>query len=91
MQTPLPRQQQKQAIDWQPILDQMIEDPRHRTPAYPGDLKVILLRHAGMTHHPKGEATYQLAREIARLTTCCDPEITYWFSRLVELMDNSAE
>jgi regulator of protease activity HflC (stomatin/prohibitin superfamily) len=24
--------------------------------------------------------------QIARLTTCCDPEITYWFSRLVELV-----
>ncbi|WP_197064732.1 hypothetical protein [Leptolyngbya sp. KIOST-1] len=91
MQTPLPHRRSKQAIDWQPILDQMIEDPRHHTPAYPGDLKAALLHHAGMSHHPKGEATYQLAREIARLTTCCDPEIAYWFSRLVELMDDNPE
>lgn len=91
MQTPLSHQRQKQAIDWQPILDQMIEDPRRRTPTYPGDLKASLLRHAGMTDDAKGEAAYQLAREIARLTTCCDPEITYWFSRLVELVDDRAE
>lgn len=88
MHTPLPRKRPKQGIDWQPILDQMIEDPRHQTPAYPGDLKAALLNHADLAQHPKGEAIYQMAREIARLTTCCDPEITYWFSRLVELVDD---
>jgi|GEM_PF-2985034 len=90
MQIPLSYKYPKHAIDWQPILNQMQQDEGKRVPIYPGDLKAALLRHAGMTHHPEGEAIYQLAREIARLTTCCDPEITYWFSRLVELVDDCA-
>ncbi|MBW4459039.1 MAG: hypothetical protein KME47_02180 [Nodosilinea sp. WJT8-NPBG4] len=83
-----PRQAPKKAIDWQPILNQMQPADGHKLPIYPGNLEAALLNHAGMTHHPKGEATFQLAREIARLTTCCDPEITYWFSCLVELVDD---
>ncbi|MEP0907407.1 hypothetical protein NC969_17995 [Leptolyngbya subtilissima ST-M1] len=88
MKIPLPPKRPKQAVDWQPILNQMHLADGQKLPVYPGDLKAALLDHAGMTHHPKGEATFQLAREIARLTTCCDPEITYWFSRLVELIDD---
>jgi hypothetical protein len=89
MHTPLSYKRPKQGIDWQPTLDQMIEDPHHYTPAYPGDLKAALLNHADMAHPSDGEPIYQMAREIARLTTCCDPEITYWFSRLVALIDDS--
>jgi hypothetical protein len=91
MQIPLPRRLPKHEIDWQPILNQMQQADGQRLPEFSGDLKTALLAHAGLTHHPKGEATYQLAREIARLTTCCDPEIAYWFSRLVELVDDSVE
>jgi hypothetical protein len=90
MQTPLPSKRPKHDIDWQPILDQMNQAENERLPTYPGDLKAALLHHAGMDNHPKGEETFQLAREIARLSTCCDPEIAYWFSRLVELMDDGA-
>ncbi|MEP0900999.1 hypothetical protein [Nodosilinea sp. FACHB-13] len=88
MKIPLPPKRSKQAIDWQPILNQMQPTDGQSLPVYPGDLKAALLHHAGMTRHPKGEATFQLAREIARLTTCCDPEVAYWFSRLVELVDD---
>lgn len=62
-----------------------------RLPSYCGDLKTALLNHAGLLNHPKGEKAFQLAREIARLTTYCDPEIVYWFSRLISLMDNCEE
>lgn len=74
-------------IDWSPLLSQMQITGEHRLPTYPGDLKAALLQYAGLTNHPKGEELYQIAREIARLTTCCDPEITYWFARLVSLVD----
>ncbi|MBL1177861.1 hypothetical protein [Pantanalinema sp. GBBB05] len=74
-------------IDWQPILDQLVREQYLLT--YPGDLKVALLQHAGLNHHPHAEAAYQLAIEISRLTTCCDPEIIYWFSRLVLLLDSA--
>ncbi|WP_254625701.1 hypothetical protein [Nostoc sp. TCL240-02] len=49
-------------------------------------MKDVLLNHAGLAQHHKGEKAYQLAKEIARLTTFSDPEITYWFSRITELM-----
>ena len=91
MQIPLSPKRSQHAIDWQPILNQMHQDEGKRVPVYSGDLKAALLLHAGMTDHPKGEATYQLAREIARLTTCCDPEVAYWFSRLVELVDDGVD
>ena len=57
-----------------------------RVPTYPGDLKDVLLNYVGLAQHPKGEKAYQLAKEIARLTTFSDPEITYWFSRITKLM-----
>ena len=74
-------------VDWSPVLSQMHQKVDQRLPFYPGDLKTALLNHAGLRNHPKGEAAFQLAREISRLTTCCDPEIAYWFSRLVSLID----
>jgi hypothetical protein len=75
-----------QAIDWSPILHQIQVPEGQKLPTYPGDLKAALLSHAGLTNNPKGEKAYQLASDISRLTTCCDPEIVYWFSRLVSLM-----
>lgn len=74
------------SIDWSPIIRSMELQENCHLPAYPGDLKDILLNHAGLAQHPQGEKAYQLAREIARLTTFSDPEITYWFSRITELM-----
>ncbi|MGI0487835.1 hypothetical protein ACN4EK_20535 [Pantanalinema rosaneae CENA516] len=74
------------SIDWQPVLSQLVRN--HRSLIYPGDLKAALLQHAGLSNHPQAEATYQLAIEISRLTTCCDPEVIYWFSRLVSLLDS---
>lgn len=71
--------------DWQPLLAQLVK--RHNLPTYPGNLKAALLNHAGLEHHPKAEEAYQLAVEIARLTTCCDPEVIYWFSRLAKLLE----
>lgn len=73
-------------IDWQPLLDRLQFQGEKHLPYYLGDLKADLLAHAGLNDHAKGETAYQLAVEIARLTTCCDPEIIYWFSRLVDLM-----
>ncbi|BAY25160.1 hypothetical protein NIES2100_49660 [Calothrix sp. NIES-2100] len=75
-------------IDWNTILCRIKSTKGHRLPTYTGDLKTDLLNHAGLTNHPKGEEAYQLAREIARLTTYCDPEIVYWFSRLVSVMND---
>lgn len=75
-------------IDWNPILCQIDLKKGHSLPSYNGDLKTDLLNHAGLTNHPKGEEAYQLAREIARLTTYCDPEIVYWFSRLISLIND---
>jgi hypothetical protein len=74
-------------IDWVPILSQMQIVEGQSIPTYPGDLKAVLIKHAGLSNHPKAEELYQLAREISRLTTCSDPEVTYWFSRLVSLID----
>jgi hypothetical protein len=71
-------------IDWQPVLSQLVKE--HYILTYPGDLKATLIQHAGLSQHPQAEATYQLAIEISRLTTCCDPEVIYWFSRLVPLL-----
>ncbi|MBX9254091.1 hypothetical protein H1Q63_09050 [Desmonostoc muscorum CCALA 125] len=73
-------------IDWNPIICKMEPQGMSHLPEYPGNLKAVLLNHAGLAEHPKGEKAYQLAREIARLTTFSDPEITYWFSRITELM-----
>lgn len=72
-------------IDWQPVLSQLVRD--HYLLTYPGDLKADLLQHAGLSNHPQADAVYQMALEISRLTTCCDPEIIYWFSRLVLLLN----
>lgn len=72
-------------IDWQPVLSQLVRD--HYLLTYPGDLKAVLLQHAGLSNHPQADAVYQMALEISRLTTCCDPEIIYWFSRLVLLLN----
>ncbi len=74
-------------LDWSPILQSIQLNQGHHLPTYPGDLKAALLDHAGLTHNPKGEEAYQLAREISRLSTYCDPEIVYWFSRLVTLLN----
>lgn len=74
-------------IDWSPVLSQMRPVADQRLPFYPGDLKTALLNHAELQDHPQGEAVFQLAREISRLTTYCDPEIAYWFSPLVTLLD----
>lgn len=78
-------------VDWSPVLSQMRQTMDQRLPAYPGDLKTALLNLAGLQDHPKGEAAFQLAREISRLTTCCDPEITYWFARLMPFIDTCEE
>ncbi len=78
-------------IDWSPILHSLHSSNRQTLPAYPGDLKAVLLNHAGLANHPKGSEAYQIAVEIARLTTCCDPEIVYWFSRLASLMSSQQE
>lgn len=69
---------------WLPILSQLV--PQQDRLTYQGDLKTALLEHSGLSHHPKGEQIYQLATEISRLTTCCDPEVIYWFSRLAALL-----
>ena len=74
-------------IDWSPILQRIQATEARQLPTYPGDLKTALLNHAGLASHPKSEEVYQIAREISRLSTCCDPEIVYWFSRLVTLLD----
>lgn len=73
-------------INWDSILCQMQTKSGQSLPVYPGNLKAALLEHAGISHHPQSEAVYQLAEEIARSTTYCDPEIAYWFSRLVPLI-----
>ena len=78
-------------IDWRPILRSIRSESDQSLPAYPGDLKAALLNHAGLANHPKGDEAYLLAVEIARLTTCCDPEIVYWFSRLAALMSSQQD
>ena len=74
-------------IDWSPILNQLERKNAQCLPTYPGDLKMALLQHAHLNGHPKADLIYQLASDIARLTTHCDPEIIYWFSRLLSLVD----
>lgn len=74
-------------IDWSPILKQLQRVDEQDLPKYPGDLKTALLHHAHLIGHPKAEIAYQLASDIARLTTHCDPEIIYWFSRLLSLVE----
>ncbi|BAZ37064.1 hypothetical protein NIES4101_29850 [Calothrix sp. NIES-4101] len=74
-------------IDWNPLLSRIEWVEGKSVPTYPGDLKTALLNHAGLISHPKGNEAYQLACEIARLTTYCDPEIIYWFSRIIAVMD----
>jgi hypothetical protein len=75
-------------LDWSPILRSIRYSSGETLPTYPGDLKAALLHHAGLANHPKGSEAYQIAVEIARLTTCCDPEIVYWFSRLACLISS---
>ncbi|AFY32955.1 hypothetical protein [Calothrix sp. PCC 7507] len=77
---------QSDGIDWSPIIRSMEPQGISQTPRYPGNLKAVLLNHAGLAEHPQGDKAYQLAREIARLTTFSDAEITYWFSRITELI-----
>lgn len=74
-------------IDWEPLVSTMQEVEGKNIPTYPGNLKTALINHAGLSNNVQGEATYQLAVEISRLTTYSDLEIIYWFSRLVELID----
>lgn len=52
-------------IDWSPVLSSVCRREGQRLPSYSGDLKAALLNHAGLSNHPKGEAAFQLAREIA--------------------------
>ncbi|MGI2906366.1 hypothetical protein [Tolypothrix sp. VBCCA 56010] len=75
-------------IDWNPILCRIEYTEGKSLPTYPGDLKTALLNLAKLMNYRKGEQAYQLASEIARLTTYSDPEIVYWFSRLVSLMND---
>jgi hypothetical protein len=78
-------------IDWNPVLSRIQWLEGQSLPTYPGDLKTALLNHAGLVNNPKGEEAYEFAREIARLTTYSDPEIIYWFSRLVSLMNSQKQ
>lgn len=73
-------------IDWNPILQKMQVEAGQSLPSYPGDLKTALLNHVGLIDQAVGEASYQLAAEIAQTSTDCDPEITYWFSQLIFLL-----
>ncbi|WP_202815028.1 hypothetical protein [Leptolyngbya sp. NIES-2104] len=77
-------------IDWQPFLDRLQYRNGDRLPVYPGNLKADLLAYSGLTGDAQGEMVYQLAVEISRLTTCCEPEIIYWFSRLIRLTTASS-
>lgn len=74
-------------VDWSPIRQRMQLQSGQQLPVYPGNLKTDLIRCAGLRLHSKAETAFQLAQEIARNTTDCDPEIAYWFSRLVSLID----
>lgn len=74
-------------VDWSLIHQSMQLRPGQPLPVYPGNLKTDLIRCAGLTLNDKAETAFQLAQEIARNTTLCDPEVTYWFSRLVSLID----
>jgi hypothetical protein len=76
-------------IDWQPFLDRLQHRDGNQVPVYPGNLKADLLAYSGLIDDVRGEIAYQLAVEISRLTTCCDPEIIYWFSRLICLTTDS--
>nr|RNJ69593.1 MAG: hypothetical protein EDM05_09490 [Leptolyngbya sp. IPPAS B-1204] len=78
-------------VDWSPIRRRMQVQPDQPLPVYPGNLKVDLIRCAGLMLHPKAEPIFRLAQEIARSTTDCDPEIAYWFSRLVALIETDKE
>ncbi|BAZ08668.1 hypothetical protein NIES4071_04730 [Calothrix sp. NIES-4071] len=74
-------------IDWKPVLSRIRWVEGQRLPTYPGNLKTALLNHVGLTNDPKGAEIYQIACEIARLTTFSDPEIVYWFSRILSVAD----
>lgn len=76
-------------IDWAPLVNSIEQMDSIHLPTYPGDLKTALVNYAGLANDGQGEAMYQLAVEISHLTTCTDLEITYWFSRLVALIDSS--
>ncbi|MBD2015243.1 hypothetical protein H6F96_14850 [Microcoleus sp. FACHB-53] len=78
-------------IDWTPILCRIRVEDDQDLPKYPGNLKVALLKHAGLTDHPKADEAYQTAVDIARLTTVSDPEIVYWFSRIAPLMTQAKD
>ncbi|GAX45398.1 hypothetical protein NIES4075_64190 [Tolypothrix sp. NIES-4075] len=60
-------------IDWNPILSRIQYTEGNSLPTYPGDLKTALLSLAKLMNYPKGEEAYQLAKEIARLTTYSEP------------------
>lgn len=78
-------------IDWTPILCRIRLESGQTLPTYPGNLKIALLEHAGLTDHPKADEAYQTAVDIAKLTTESDPEIVYWFSRIAPLMTQETE
>jgi hypothetical protein len=75
-------------LDWEPLYNRVQQLEGKRLPSYIGNLKTALINHVGLSQDAHGEAAYQLAVEISRLTTYCDPEIIYWFSRLMELIDS---
>lgn len=74
-------------IDWEPLFNRLQQNSAKKLPFYPGDLKTALIDQVGFTQRGQGEAIYQLAVEISHLTTHCDPEIIYWFSRLVAVIE----
>lgn len=76
------------SVDWSPIQQRMQLPPGQSLPVYPGNLKTDLIRCAGLTLNDKAEAVFELAQDIARYTTACDPEIAYWFSRLATLLES---
>lgn len=64
-------------MDWSPIRQRLQLQSGQQLPVYPVNLKADLIRCAGLTLHDKAETAFQLAQEIARSTTDCDPEIAY--------------
>lgn len=75
-------------IDWSFIRNRMQVQPHQPLPSYPGNLKADLVRCAKLQQHHQAETAFELAQEIARNTTDCDPEIAYWFFRLLSLIAN---
>lgn len=62
----------KSEVDWSPVMNQMRQTMDQRLPVYPGELNMALLNQSGLHNHPKGEAVFELAREISRLIGLID-------------------